>query len=80
MTVNITGEYNTIIFPRQVFGISPDDLEECDLPAQSEQVAFGQLFDDEDELHLSLDAFHAEIMDGMAGSNMMKVLSGKVNN
>ena len=32
LTVNITGEYNIVIFDRQVFGIQPDDLEECDLP------------------------------------------------
>lgn len=30
--VSITGQYNTILFDREVFGIDPKDLEECDLP------------------------------------------------
>lgn len=36
VTVEITGEYNLVDFNRQVFGINPDDLEECDLPAAGE--------------------------------------------
>jgi hypothetical protein len=36
VTVNITGEYNLLSFSRQVFGINPEDLEECDLPLPSE--------------------------------------------
>ena len=36
VTVNVTGDYNVVVFERQVFGISPDDLEECDLPAPGE--------------------------------------------
>lgn len=38
ITVNITGEYNRITFGRQVFGIKPEDLTECDLPAPGEDV------------------------------------------
>jgi hypothetical protein len=36
LTVNVTGEYNAVMFNRQVFGIKPDDLEECDLPSAEE--------------------------------------------
>jgi len=36
LTVNVTGEYNAVIFDRQVFGIKPEDLEECDLPSAEE--------------------------------------------
>lgn len=36
LTVDITGEFNLISFNRQVFGIDPDDLEECDLPVPDE--------------------------------------------
>lgn len=36
--VNITGEYNRILFSRQVFGVSPDDLAECDLPGPDEEL------------------------------------------
>lgn len=32
VTVDISGDYNLITFDRQVFGINPDDLEECDIP------------------------------------------------
>jgi hypothetical protein len=38
VTVAVTGEYNQIKFPRKVFGISPIDLEECDLPGPDEPV------------------------------------------
>lgn len=38
VTVNVTGEYNRVLFSRSVFGISPDDLEECDLPGPDEDV------------------------------------------
>ncbi len=38
VTVAVTGEYNAIAFDRQVFGIKPEDLEECDLPAPDERV------------------------------------------
>lgn len=38
VTVNVTGEYNMVTFSRQVFGINPDDLEECDLPADDEPL------------------------------------------
>lgn len=38
LTVTITGEFNLIHFARNVFGIDPNDLEECDLPAPGEPV------------------------------------------
>lgn len=34
VTVNITGEYNLTDFDTHVFGINPEDLEECDLPTE----------------------------------------------
>lgn len=37
-TINCTGEYNKIMFGRQVFGIDPNNLEECDLPADDEEL------------------------------------------
>jgi hypothetical protein len=36
VTVDITGEYNAMLFDRQVFGINPNDLIPCDLPAKHE--------------------------------------------
>lgn len=38
ITVNVTGKFNRVMFGRRVFGVSPDDLEECDLPDPSEDV------------------------------------------
>lgn len=38
MSVNATGEYNRILFSRVVFGISPENLEECDLPGPDEDL------------------------------------------
>ena len=36
VTVAVTGGYNAVTFDRQVFGINPDDLTECDLPGEDE--------------------------------------------
>jgi hypothetical protein len=38
VTVNVTGEYNSVAFDRRVFGVDPDDLEPCDLPGPNEPV------------------------------------------
>lgn len=36
--VGVSGEFNLISHERAVFGIDPDDLEECDLPGPDELV------------------------------------------
>jgi len=36
LSVVVLGRYNLISFERRVFGIEPDDLEPCDLPAEGE--------------------------------------------
>ena len=38
VTVAVTGDYNLVALERQVFGINPDDLEECDLPGDDEPL------------------------------------------
>lgn len=38
MTVIVSGKFNLVLHEREVFGISADDLEECDLPAAGEQL------------------------------------------
>ena len=38
ITVIVSGKFNLVMFERQVFGITPDDLKECDLPAADEPV------------------------------------------
>lgn len=39
LTVNVTADFNFVMFERQVFGIQPDDLEPCDLPQPGEKFA-----------------------------------------
>ena len=38
VTVDVTGRFNLTTFDRRVFGIDPDDLVECDLPASDEPI------------------------------------------
>jgi hypothetical protein len=38
LTVAVSGKFNLVIAERQVFGVPPDDLEECDLPAPDEKL------------------------------------------
>lgn len=38
ITVNVTGEYNRVLFGRHVFGVKPEDLTECDLPVDGEDI------------------------------------------
>lgn len=36
VTVSVTGQYNAVAFARNVFGIDPESLVECDLPGDDE--------------------------------------------
>lgn len=54
VTVAVTGEYNALAFSRQVFGINPDDLTECDLPGEDEVL--GTLLTDKAEVDKYIDA------------------------
>jgi hypothetical protein len=38
LQVDVLGRYNSVAFERRVFGVSPDDLEPCDLPAAGEKL------------------------------------------
>jgi hypothetical protein len=38
VSVCVTGKFNFVTFERRVFGISPQDLEECDLPSTDEPL------------------------------------------
>lgn len=33
--VNVLPEYNFCLFPLEVFGVDPNDLHECDIPAET---------------------------------------------
>ena len=43
MKVGVSGEFNAVAFERTVFGIKPEDLTECDLPAPGENVGNADL-------------------------------------
>jgi hypothetical protein len=57
LTLALTGEFNLISMERQVFGINPDDLEECDLPGPNEVVG---VYLTEDEQLLMVNRRRAE--------------------
>lgn len=48
MAVNLTGQFNLVLFSRAVFGINPSDLVECDLPTEHETL--GVILNEEEEL------------------------------
>lgn len=70
VTVNITGQYNAIMFDRQVFGIDPDDLEECDLPPSDEPI--GTLLTEEADLDAYIGAQIAVLHDAGKQHNEAK--------
>jgi hypothetical protein len=38
LIVNVLGKFNALLFERQVFGVDPDKLVECDLPGEDESL------------------------------------------
>lgn len=48
LTVVVSGQYNLLTFNRQVFGIDPVDLSECDMPAQDD--CLGTVFTEQDDV------------------------------
>lgn len=49
VSVLVTGKFNNVLFDRQVFGIQPEDLEECDLPGPDEVVGSAMTQDEVEE-------------------------------
>lgn len=58
LTVNVTGQFNAVMFDRSVFGIDPDDLEPCDPPSASEVVGTMMTAEQADE---NIDALRVAI-------------------
>jgi hypothetical protein len=56
LTVNITSEFNVVLFDRQVFGVNPDSLEPCELPAADEALGAVMTYD---EVQVNLPAMRA---------------------
>ena len=60
LTVDVTGQFNAVAFDRQVFGINPQDLEECDLPGPDEVV--GTTFTDPKDVEEYINILRAGLM------------------
>ena len=54
VTVAVTGAFNALTFERQVFGIKPEDLEECDLPGDDEPL--GAILTEREDVDAFIDA------------------------
>lgn len=52
LTVLVLGKFNKVAFERKVFGIPPEDLEPCELPAPEEEV--GAALTDPEEIKAAL--------------------------
>ncbi len=60
LSVNVTGEYNSLMFDRHVFGIKPEDLEECDLPSEGEQL--GTILTEKEDVDMYIDKMRPIIL------------------
>lgn len=47
LRVNVSAEFNFVLFARSVFGINPDDLESCELPDPGDAL-LGAVLSDSD--------------------------------
>lgn len=60
VTVNVTGDYNIVTFDRQVFGIKPEDLEECDLPPEG--CMLGTMLTEDAEVKAFIDEIRPAVL------------------
>lgn len=60
VTVTVSGDFNLVSFERNVFGVKPDELEECDFPPDGEQL--GVLLTDEQDVEDFIDAVRPSIL------------------
>lgn len=60
VTVNVTGQYNLCAFDTQVFGLNPDNLEECDLPGPDEEL--GSMLIEESAIKAYVDEMRPAIL------------------
>lgn len=58
LTVNVTGQFNLVTHERAVFGIDPDDLEPCELPAAGEPLGSAMT---QEEVMDNIDALRVQV-------------------
>lgn len=64
LSVIVSGEYNFVSFDRRVFGIKPEDLEECDLPPPGELL--GTVLTDSKDIEEHLNELRLEELERLA--------------
>ena len=60
VTVDVSAQWNVVTFERQVFGVDPATLEECDLPADDEPT--GAVLTAEGEIRAYCDVLRADLL------------------
>ena len=60
VTVEVTGQFNAVDFDCKVFGISPEDLEECDLPGEDEPL--GTMLRKQEDIEAFIDAIRPAVL------------------
>ncbi len=58
ITVFVSGEFNEIVFEREVFGVKAEHLEECDLPDDADAV--GVLLTEPDDVDIFVKGLRAK--------------------
>jgi hypothetical protein len=66
VSVIVSGRYNLLTFERKVFGVNPDDLEECDFPPSDEPV--GAMLTEDADVREFIDAAKSELSSTDNGS------------
>lgn len=64
LTVVVSGQYNVVMFDRNVFGINPNDLEECDLPDENESL--GTVLTEEEDVESYIDTVRPIVLEASA--------------
>lgn len=60
VTVSVSGEFNAVMFDRNVFGVDPNSLVECDLPEEGEIL--GSVLSEQRDIEAFIDATRDDIL------------------
>ena len=60
LRVEVSGQYNLTPFNTEVFGVTPDDMQECELPASDEPV--GAMLTDPADIERYVDAIRPLVL------------------
>lgn len=60
LTVSVSAKYNRCVFEKNVFGVNPADLEECELPGPDEHV--GAVLTEQKDVDAFIDAARPHVL------------------